>query len=88
VVRAAPGRTRLAPSGAPRRDARWPPVLTSRERQILAFVRAGWEHEEIAMLLDLECAVVSRHLQRAQQVLLAETLDEAVAGALLWGLIR
>jgi two-component system nitrate/nitrite response regulator NarL len=88
IVFAVSGASHGPATGERHGDAPWPPALTLRERQVLGLTNAGWEPAEIEMLLGLDPAGVQEHVRSAQRALMAADLQEAIAGALLWGLIR
>jgi DNA-binding CsgD family transcriptional regulator len=72
----------LAEAEAPRR-----PRLSPRERECLLWLVAGLRSDRIAERLGLSRATVDLHLSRARRRLGARTREQAVARALMFGLL-
>lgn len=61
--------------------------LTERERDVLALLAEGYQHEEIGARLGISAETVRTHLRKASERLGASTRTQAVATALRLGLI-
>lgn len=61
--------------------------LTDRERDVLALLAEGYQHEEIGARLGISAETVRTHLRKASDRLGASTRTQAVATALRLGLI-
>jgi DNA-binding NarL/FixJ family response regulator len=62
--------------------------LTEREREVLALLAEGLQHEQIAQQLGISAETVRTHLKKASDRLGASTRTQAVATALRLGLIN
>lgn len=69
---------RVEPDGAPTRD----PVLSPREREVLALLAAGMNAEQAAVKLTLSPFTVRTHIRNAKEKLGAHTGAQAIAIAL------
>lgn len=64
-----------------------PPRLTQRERDCLAFVSEGRTDSQIADIMGISLSTTITHLKNARAKLQVRSRAEAVAKALLWGVI-
>lgn len=64
-----------------------PPVLTRREADVLSLLTAGERVDRIAESLGISARTVEFHLSNARRKLGARTREQAVAIALLGGMI-
>ena len=63
------------------------PILTTREIQILTFIRQGMTNKQIALLLGIQPVTVEYHLGKVFRKLNASTRTEAVVLAEKMGLL-
>jgi DNA-binding CsgD family transcriptional regulator len=78
------GATPVAPGAAPppapeEADTASPPLLTTREREVLRWVAAGLQNKEIAQTLDLSLATVRNHIHNILEKLGVHSKLEAVS---------
>lgn len=68
-------------------SAVWPPELSEREAEILQLVAEGATAGSVALVLHLSVHTVRSHIRNARRKLKSTTISQAVAVAILLGLV-